>query len=1445
MKYAATFFAIAVGGLICLIEPATAQSSSGSVDLIVRPAKQATGLKSALSGTVSKSTTADSLFEGVQSISSIGRGNQSKIGGQQPAFGAYRIRVSDSTAFRRLLGRWRNRNDVAYAHPNYTFSLNRSSASPSAASSPPLTGNPFAEQLDHLEVIRAIDAWSNTEGRRTVKIGVVDTGFYLNHPDLADQFWVNDAEDVSGTGMPEGGNLNDVDDDGNGYTDDVIGYDFVDRASPLQEGEFENRDPDPAADPKGDGSGHGTSVAAIATAAPGMEKDGIAGVAPNTRLVALRAFGGDGSGESDDIAAAIAYAAETDVDVLNLSFGQSQSVPLIRDAINYAHEQGTVVVASAGNEFTDDPHYPSDYPNVLSVVWLAEDGDGLPDFNRSQFGIGVDIGAPGSNVFTANFPASTLEQGGTPTDDELYHNPSGSSFSAPQVAGAAALLLSADSSLSPASIRGILTATAEDLTAENWDHQTGAGLLNVNGALMRSYPARTEIDRPNHNQGVGSAAVVPVIGTAIDPSFSQFSVSFAEGTKNLDDRADPWTEIAGPTDTQVRQDTLARWRIGDLSEGGYTLRLVTTLRDGRTIEDRRRVIVDRSAPEVSVEFLGPGRVRTHNGLVGDVATDDRTRLRATVERGGDTAVFRSQKLARRHPVTWPDGSGRGGTVDVTIAAINTSGLTTSVDTTLQIPAAQENTALLRRTSTSVPRGTLLPHAPDFDDDGLRELLLNQSAEGGRSDSLRSFEWMGEGFAPADTLFVPLAPRDVGDTDGDGREELLLQGRGGTLLLEQSGASAFPTTLAFADTVGASTSLDAVLNGIRLTELDGDGRGELLGTRGGTLELLERATEDADARFQTVQELDNPTSTNGRDSPLGNVIDAPNAGTGDFNADGNSDLVAGDRDGDLIVYEATADDVLEPVWTHETSRVDAGNRFATGNFTGGAGTSFATATTSSPRELDNGAFAAPITHYSVWTSGGEDQYERAYRLPIAGPYLSQGAMTAADMDGDGRAEVIIAHAPSLLVLDWHPGGGWRVRYQNQEGTPLQTRRLVAADFNQSGRPSILAESAGGTLVRFVVDEQALSVSPPQWTRAQPAGAASSKLVWTAAGADSITVYGGPPEGALDSLDVVVADSSYNASGPTRRRYALRAWENGTRSPLSASRTVRPHAPATVSAIEYPSPTTARLTFTEPLRDGLAPSMFTFGPDAVAPTRVVATQEQAAVVLRFPEAVAGQAAQLQWPRIQDRDGLPVGQTDTTLTFPASDRRTLFIKQATILDESRIRLRFNEPLDDDAARETDRYDLAPRGRVASIQQPKDASTVVLEVENLVLGPNGQESSLTVESMRSADGSRLAKEGGTVRLTKPADDLSNVFAYPNPYRAQSHSGGLTIAGLPRTATIQILTPDGRLVQELTVEGNRNGGTTWNLRNERGASVPSGIYLIRINAPDQQPVLEKAAVIK
>jgi len=1422
-------------------------------ELIVRLTEDAPSrLVEQLQGARSKSGA--TLFDDVTEVDPVFPASvRSKISGSRLA--AFTLAAPDSAALERLRGQWEDADGVAYVQENTTFSLS-GRRDPSRRAHGDLVEfpqiadrraqnqprNSLADSLDHLDVVRAREGWTVTRGDPSVRIGIIDSGIYTEHPDLASAVAVNRAEDLNGNGRLDPGDLNGVDDDGNGYVDDVAGFDFVDRPGFYLEGEYEDRDPDASPDPNGSFSGHGTTVAGIAVARAADTTSGIDGVAPRATFVPLRAFAGDGRGQTDDIAAAVVYAAENGIDVLNLSFGRPRPAPLIEEAIQYATDQGTIVVASAGNELTDEPHYPSDYPDVLSVVWLAEDGRGLPQFNRSQFGIGVDIGAPGSNVFTTQFPQDVLRDGEDPTTEDLYGPATGSSFSAPQVAGAAALLRSVRSSLTPASVRNILTTQAADLEDENWDHTTGSGRLDVAASLFAALPGNTQIVSPAHNAGTDASSVVPIVGTSLHPNFQSYTLFYADRTTNLDEGS-PWTTIEGPVSQQVRSDTIATWDVADLPEGEYTLRLATTLADGRTVEDRRRVVIDRSPPSVTLRFLGAGLLGDGAwGVVSDLEIDDRSRVRVRVRLGGTEVVRESEFATKRQGVNVPDPTGSGGLADVQIRAENRAGLTTTVDTTLSIPASALNTGYFERSTTSVPRGRLLPQLVDFDRDTAAEIVLNQFDGRGISDTLRSFEWTPGRFAPADTLIANVIPKDVGDPDGDGRLNLLTQVTAVTLLLEQETPTAFPKEQAFVDTTGLRNPSDEdALIGTRLTDLDSDGNGEIVGNNQRKWRVLEWTGDGYAEKLR----LENPTSAATVDSAQNaNRFGTAEAASGDFDDDGRQDLLVGDRDGDWIVYEGRGNDQVEPVWTFETQRFDAGNRFGVADWDGDGVEEFVTFNSYFPLPLEPGEFEPPISFYHVWDATGDDTYERSFRLPVAGESSGQGSIAGADFDRDGRDEIVLLYPPRLIVLDYTSSGEWEIVYHDAEDPPLFSRALVAGNIDGAGPPELLTATEGDSLALYRVRSGALASSPPRWTVARPTGPNGSQLAWRAPGADSVTVFAGALGRALDPIDTR-SDSTLTVSGAQPRQFALKAWRSGTASPFSERRRVRPHPAAQVTDLDYPNPASIRLTFSEPLDPELRPSQFRLD-DRVHPQEVLPAQEARSVVLRFDPAGLPDAGRLDWTGVRDTSGLAVGQTEVDVAFPAAEDASLIVESVAFPSNRSVRLTFNEPLAEEAATDLSRYRVRPTGRVASVSFSADRpESVVLEMEGLVVGATGISSSLEVTSMRSRDGSVLAKNSGGVRLNRPSETLADVFVHPNPYRASQHDPEMTIAGLPTEATVRIFSAVGQLVRVLDVTDNRTGGSTWNLQNERGETVPSGIYLIRVEAPDQEPVLKKAAVIR
>ena len=292
-----------------------------------------------------------------------------------------------------------------FCEPNYVYYATFGKPKPKPTPTPTPTPTPGpAEKLDYSRtILRMNDAWAISEGSEDVVVAIVDTGVDYNHPDLKNIVWVNEAE---ANGTPG------VDDDRNGFVDDVHGWDFV------------NNKPNGMDDNK-----HGTHVAGIIAA----EKNnfGTRGIAPHVRVMALKFLNGSGSGDTADAIKAINYAVANGAKIISNSWGGGGSSVLLDAAIQNARDKGVLVVAAAGNNYHQNndkkPFYPANYEGVIAVG-STDSGDGISSFSN----IGaktVMLFAPGSTIY------STLP-------GNSYGELSGTSMAAPQVSGALALGLS-------------------------------------------------------------------------------------------------------------------------------------------------------------------------------------------------------------------------------------------------------------------------------------------------------------------------------------------------------------------------------------------------------------------------------------------------------------------------------------------------------------------------------------------------------------------------------------------------------------------------------------------------------------------------------------------------------------------------------------------------------------------------------------------------------------------------------------------------------------------------------------------------------------------------------------------------------------------------------------------------------------------------------------------
>lgn len=316
---------------------------------------------------------------------------------------------------------------VAAAVPfNRTFGYGLVDAAAAVSRAVNPQGSPFADAPNlggnswDLDLIKAPEVWAQGYAGQGVVVAVVDTGVDYTHPDLDANIWTNPGE-VAGDG---------IDNDGNGFVDDIRGWDFV------------NNDNNPT-----DDDNHGTHVAGTIAA----ENNGVGntGVAYNAKIMPIKVLGPNG-GSSNAVAAGIRYAANNGAKVINLSLGGGAASSAITEAVRYATEtKGATVVIASGNEGRTRPSFPATLSNTWGIsVGAVDRTSRLASFSNRAGQQTVDyVTAPGVSVLST-------------TPNNTYSSYSGTSMATPHVAGVVALMLSANPSLSPTQVEQLVTQTA-------------------------------------------------------------------------------------------------------------------------------------------------------------------------------------------------------------------------------------------------------------------------------------------------------------------------------------------------------------------------------------------------------------------------------------------------------------------------------------------------------------------------------------------------------------------------------------------------------------------------------------------------------------------------------------------------------------------------------------------------------------------------------------------------------------------------------------------------------------------------------------------------------------------------------------------------------------------------------------------------------------------------
>jgi len=1267
----------------------------------------------------------------------------------------------------------------------------------------------YLDQWYHSQV-QAVESWEGYVPNDEIILAIIDTGIDYNHPDLVGSLWINSPEDINGDGEVDLRDMNNLDDDGNGYVDDVFGWDFTDAPRFADGGDYRDPDNDPMDEYSG---GHGTKIAGI-IAAQTSNYRGVAALTPGAKVMNLRAGTARGFLEEDDVARAVLYAMNNGARVINMSFGDVVVSRFLKDVIEYAYSEGIIVIASAGNSGTDVIHYPSGLPETISVG-ASDKSDQIAGF--SNWGHTIDLVAPGVEII------SPRAGGG-------YEMTNGTSFSAPMITATAGLLLSNNPEFSPEQIRNLLKTSADDIGIYGWDEHSGSGRLNMFRASQINKKSSLYINYPASGLSVARDSI-PIVITAIDPDLVSISMSYGIGKDPLE-----WSELVVDYPYQIIEDTISIFSISDIPDTSLIFKLNLKTWQGDILDYHSPITIDRTAPIIS-------EVSNFEILEGDefislieFKTDDITSADIYYRNVGSSEPFEVIHLeyeTDHHFYLFRSVRN----VEYYIRTLNMSGLLTIDDCDgnyYNILGSGGNIILeeFSQVEQSLPAGFILSEATDFDNDGNYEIVLSEYDDFGSFGPVAIYEYtQGQFVKQSETSFIGI-PRSAGDADNDGKHELLIGYGQQSFLLEAIQPGAWPTEVVWSDT-------GAFWAG-RITDFDRDEKNEIVGKEGQDFVLLETV---GDNQYQKKYIFRN-------ESPGENQLGPPRTEVADLDNDGLLELYFGDYDGDLIIYENSGDDMFDPGTYIRLPEKDATNYFVSGNLfpleemkiIAGSHTGIQIP---SEHQVDR-----QYWNFSILSTHSENKYKIGQQIFIHGfanvRDFESGINTGSMRSGETEY-LFLAPYPDLYMFKTNGDSLVPVWYNNN----VNTNTIVIHDFDQNGINEFYYNN-GQKIIGF---EQDIGVNPgkPIGFHVYPLDTTLISLEWkTSGGADRYIIYRGDSPQNLSRYDSTTTEITYIDSSVMKNNryfYAIQIVDFAfeiERSKLSETLSAVPNQPPSVDTLVVRNMNQIEVYFSELLDiNSLKAMNFKMLSEDNPTTSAIGFLNGKAVLLSFSKQfLYGANYQLKLTALRDTNKTPLPDKDSFQSFVylLEEEEKPYVQEWRFEDNHLLVLKFSQQMNSNTILDISNYELEPSGSVVNVEPVNDSEEIYrMQLSEDTYGlHSGVTTYLTLNNLKSGQGVEL-EDGNRIALLAESEHIEQMVVYPQP--ATAESGWLMFSNIAKGTSIMIFDVNGHFITKLE-EQDQNGGVQWDLQDQGGSKVSSGIYIYYATF-ENQTKLGKFTIIK
>ena len=864
---------------------------------------------------------------------------------------------------------------------------------------------------------------------------------------------------------------------------------------------------------------------------------------------------------------------------------------------------------------------------------------------------------------------------------------------------------------------------------------------------------------------------------------------------------------------------------------------MVTLNNGRTTEERINFYIDHTPPKLSLVSLSSAYYGEKSTILAQVSTDDPSTVRMYYRPKGTTEfnfisldgfTTNNEFIKKLHYGFVPKDLITSETeYEIYFEAINLTGISSILkDDNKYFSIKTDSYFLLAaeyQQSFSLPSGNIFKDPVNFTNSNYKEIILQEISNSNYSTKFYKLE--NNQFKKINSLKIRFA-KDFGDFNSNGKWDLLSSLNRTGYIDEQISAGATKLENKWTD---SSNSFFPIL----ARDIDNDGITEILSImKEKTLAIWQVKSDLSISLEDTLNNFSEMDLTNQNS----NNFAFSNAVITDNKNDGKNEIWMVDQDGDVMSFLINGPNNYSDGIVITTDYESDNSLISSGDYNGD-GTSEVGVLLHSTGTYSIAPFNVLLI-FNTLNNKFNVVYQKIFLDPSS-EYKSiyqsvESSIRFVDIDNDNKDEIVLFSFPYSYIIKNNISDNNIINYKEN----INSNSIFVGDLNSNGVKEIAYPTSSG--IKFY--EFAIPEKPdvPTEITGYSQDSTTAFLSWKG-NASKYYIYKGTEQNKLKKFDSTSSISFIDKSVINHQTYyyqiiAFNPLKLINYSEPSNTSIIYIHQPAEIIHTEGKSEKSVLISYNE-LINPTVENLLCFEIVGKGTPNSVTAASQYSYLISYNQSLYGDNVLIA-KGLKDLFNSPIPADTLKFTIlPTQNENEFYITSFELLSGNRIQINFSLPVDESSIQRTENYNFEPQNKVTKIEISKDNSSVVITSEYPV-GSIGKEYKLKIENIFSSSSTgsiEINKESGSyIILSSYSQNLDNVFVYPNPVKLGDQNQNLTFANLTKNASIVIFSINGEKIKSL-IENNGDGGTNWDLKNENGIAISSGVYIYRVAVVDDQ----------